>query len=150
MILFYFLHDVRDQQCATSCLGVWFQKNNPGISRGLSVKNWVFRHFLGNACVIFFYFLHDDRGQRCATSGLGVRFQKIIQGLAGDHVSKIAVFDIFLETLINFFDFVHDDRGHHCATSGQGIQFNKNNPGISRGLSVKRFGGFNIFLEKLI
>ena len=37
-----FLHDDRDQHCAISGLSVRFQKNNPGIRRGLSVKNRVF------------------------------------------------------------------------------------------------------------
>ena len=47
---------------ANTGLGLRFQKNNPGISRGLSVTKFGFWHFRGNATIYFFYFLHDDRG----------------------------------------------------------------------------------------
>ena len=39
---FDFLHDDRGQHFTTFGVGVRFQKNNPGIRRGLSVKNRVF------------------------------------------------------------------------------------------------------------
>ena len=53
---FDFLHDDRGKHCATFGLGVWFQKNNPGISWGLSVKNDIFDIFLETLpkiCLIF-------------------------------------------------------------------------------------------------
>ena len=41
---------------------------------------------------------------------------------------------------MKFFDILPDDRAQHRATFGPGVRFQKNNPGISRGLSVKKFG----------
>ena len=41
---------------------------------------------------------------------------------------------------MNFFDILHDDRAQQRATFGPGFRFQKNNPGISRGLSVKKLG----------
>ena len=62
--VFDFLYDHRSQYCAASGLGVKSQKNNSGISRGLSVKkSGFFLHFHRNATTEFFYFLNDDRGQ---------------------------------------------------------------------------------------
>ena len=39
-----------------------FKKNNPGISRGLSVKKLGFLTFSRKRYYNFFDFLHDDRG----------------------------------------------------------------------------------------
>ena len=39
-----------------------------------------------------------------------------------------------------FFDILHDDRAQHRATFVPGVGFKKNNPGISRGLGVKKLG----------
>ena len=74
---FDFLHDARGQNCATFGLGVQFQKNIPGISRGLSVKKSGVLTFFWKCYNRFFWFLHDNRGQHCAASGLGVQSQKV-------------------------------------------------------------------------
>ena len=68
---------------------------------------------------------------------------------------KIVVFFLhFLgkATMIYFY-FLHEDRGQHFTSSGPSVGFQKNNPGISRGLSVKivflTFSGkhyYNLFL----
>ena len=63
MNFFDILHDDRAQHCATFGPGVRFQKNNPGISRGLSVKKLGFLTFSRKRYYNFFDFLHDDRGQ---------------------------------------------------------------------------------------
>ena len=39
-----------------------------------------------------------------------------------------------------FFDILHDDRANTVQHLGQVSGFKKNNPGISRGLSVKKLG----------
>ena len=46
---------------------------------------------------------------------------------------------------MNFFDILHDDGAQHRATFWPGVKFQKNNPGISRGLSFKKLGLFDIF-----
>ena len=57
----------------TQVLG--FEKNDLGISRGVSDKRFSLGHFLGNATINFFlFFLHDDRAQHCATSGQRIGF----------------------------------------------------------------------------
>ena len=76
MNFFDILHDDRAQHRATFGPGVRFQKNNPGIRRGLSVINGFFLHFLRNATIIFFDILQDDRAQHRATFRPGVRFKK--------------------------------------------------------------------------
>ena len=59
MILFDLLHYDRGQYCATSDVAVRFQKNYPGISRGLSVKKSGDLSFLRKCYYNFFYFLHE-------------------------------------------------------------------------------------------
>ena len=56
MNFFDILHDDRAQHHATFGPGVWFLKNNPRISRGLSVQKLGFGHLLGNATIIFLSF----------------------------------------------------------------------------------------------
>ena len=113
-----------------------FKKNNPGISKGLSVKKFGFWTFSQKRYFEFFDFLHDDKGQRCATFWLVLRFIKIIQGLAGDEVSK---YWLFCHLLGNATISVID-RGQHCATIELGVRFQKTNSRISRGLIEKNLG----------
>ena len=81
-------------------------------------------------------FLHDDKGKHCATFWLVLRFIKIIQGLAGDEVSKYWLFCHLLgDATISVID-----RGQHCATIELGVRFQKTNSRISRGLIEKNLG----------
>jgi len=48
------LHDDMAQHCATFGPGVWFQKDNPGISMGLSVKKLGILTFSWKCCHEFF------------------------------------------------------------------------------------------------
>ena len=56
MNCFDFVRDDRGQHCAISVLGVWFQKNNLGINKGLSVKNHVIDIFFGMLLLVFLIF----------------------------------------------------------------------------------------------
>ena len=80
-------------RCAVS------KKNNPGISRGLSVKKSGFLTFSLKSYYIFF--LHYDRGQHCATSGLVFGFRKDNTGISGRlSVKKSNFLNISSETLL--------------------------------------------------
>ena len=59
-----------------------FKKNNPGISRGLSVKKLGFLTFSWKRYYEFFDTLHDDRAQLRATFGPDVRFQRNNPGIS--------------------------------------------------------------------
>ena len=103
---FDFFHDDNGQHCAIFGLGIRFQKKNPGISRGLSLKKLGFWHFLGNAIMKFFDFLHDERDQYCATFGLGVRFQKKYLGISrGLSAQKLDFLTFSWKRYYNFFWF---------------------------------------------
>ena len=120
MNFFDIFHDDMVQHCAIFEPCVRFQKNNPGISRGLSVKNCFFGHFLGKATINSFDFLHDDRGHHCAISGLGALFQKNNPGISrGLSVQKLNFLTFSLKRYYEFFYTLHDD----LATFGLGVQF---------------------------
>ena len=55
MNVFDTLHDDRAKHRATFGPGVRFQKNNPGISRGLGVKSGFFDFFLETLLQFFFF-----------------------------------------------------------------------------------------------
>ena len=80
-----------------------FKKNNPGISRGLSVKKFGFLTFSRKRYYEFFDNLHDDRAQYSATFEPGVRFQKKQTGISwGLSVKKFGFLTFFRNATMIF------------------------------------------------
>ena len=77
-----------------------FKNNNPGISRGLSVKKLGFWHFLGNATMIFLIFCMMIGPNTVQHLGQVSGFKKNNLGISRGLCVKIVFFDIFAETLL--------------------------------------------------
>ena len=102
-----------------------FKKNNPGSSRGSSVKNRIFNIFLETLLWIFLTFCMMIETITLQHLDKGSGFKKIIQVSKGLSVKKLCFSTFSWERYYKFFWFLHDDRGQHYATSDLAVQFQK-------------------------
>ena len=101
-----------------------FKNNNPGISRGLSVKKLGFWHFLGNATMIFLIFCMMIGPNTVQYLTQVSSFKNNNPGISrGLSVKKLGFLTFFRKRYYDFLNILHDNMAQHPATVGPGFRF---------------------------